>query len=291
MEAAASFEVFPAMGRETPVVVEVPHAGLCVPPEFTVPMAAPVRALGRDADVFVDALYADAPAEGATLLVARTSRFVIDLNRAEGDVDADVVESAARDVRFNHGLVWRVTSDGDKVLSRALTRAELEERLARVYRPYHAALREALDAKHARFGVAVLLAAHSMPGLGKDVLGAQAARADVVPGTRGRTSADGRFIDVVEALARARGWSVRHDDPYAGGYSTQHYGKPRAGVHAVQVELSRRLYADEAALRPRPEAFDAVRVWCRELVRRLGAEALAAGATGPAPRNPTPRNP
>src|SRR5581483_1637597 len=130
--------------------------------------------------------------------------------------------------------------EGERVHARTLTRAELEERLSRVYRPYHEALRTALERKRARFGIAVLLAAHSMPGHGKDVHGAHASRADVVPGTRGRTSAHARLIDAVEAHAIGRGWSVRHDDPYAGGFSTQHYGRPHERIHAVQVELARR---------------------------------------------------
>ena len=70
-------------------------------------------------------------------------------------------------------------------------------------------------------------------------------------------------------MASARGWSVRHDEPYAGGYTTQHYGRPAAGVHVVQVELARRLYLDEATLRPGPD-FAGVRQWCRELVAELG---------------------
>jgi N-formylglutamate amidohydrolase len=91
----------------------------------------------------------------------------------------------------------------------------------------------------------------------------------VVPGTRGRKSAGPAFIDAVEARATAQGWTVRHDDPYAGGFTTQHYGRPGAGVHVVQVELARRLYLDEHTLRPGPQ-FAAVRAWCRALVAELG---------------------
>jgi N-formylglutamate amidohydrolase len=147
----------------------------------------------------------------------------------------------------------------------------------------------------------VLLAAHSMPSVertgvregppsgprsrnGHSLAGGDGARraeeprprADVVPGTRGRKSADARFIDAVEQHAAARGWTVRHDDPYAGGFTTQHYGRPAAGIHAVQVELARRLYLDESSLRPN-DNFARARAWCRELVARLGKVALNAG--------------
>jgi N-formylglutamate amidohydrolase len=290
----APFDVLEPAGRESPVIVEVPHAGLDVPPPFLEPMAAPARALARDADLYVDALYEDATAEGASMIVARASRYVIDVNRAEGDVDAEVVEGARADVALQHGLVWRTTSEGERVLARKLTRAELEERLDGVWRPYHRALGQLITRKHERFGVCVVLAAHSMPsveraganGSGGRMPGRSAIpRADVVPGTRGRRSAAPAFIDAVEAQATAQGWTVRHDEPYAGGFTTQHYGRPEVGVHVVQVELARRLYLDETSLRPGP-GFAAARAWCRGLVAHLAELAASsgrsAGGAGPA---------
>jgi N-formylglutamate amidohydrolase len=269
------FEVKPPTGPESPVVVEVPHAGLDMPAHYLEPLAAPARALARDADLYVDALYEDAAAEGASAIVARASRYAIDLNRAEADVDSEVVEGARTDVLLHHGLVWRTTSDGEPALTRRLTRSELDERLDRIWRPYHRALAGLIEAKRSRFGVCVVLAAHSMPSSerpghnARSPGGSSRPRADVVPGTRGRRSAAPRFIDAVESLATARGWSVRHDEPYAGGFTTQHYGRPSEGVHVVQVELARRLYLDEATLRPAP-GFGQVRAWCRSLVAELG---------------------
>jgi N-formylglutamate amidohydrolase len=274
------FEVMPPTGPETPVIVEVPHAGLGMAPHYLEPLAAPARALARDADLYVDALYADAPAEGASLLIARASRYAIDLNRAETDVDAEIVEGGRSDVVLQHGLVWRTTSDGDPALARRLTSAELEERLERVWRPYHRTLASLIQAKRSRFGLCVVLAAHSMPSTERVGASGRSAgspgtrpRADVVPGTRGKRSAAPRFIEAVEAQASARGWSLRHDDPYAGGYTTQHYGRPAEGVHVVQVELARRLYLDEATLRP-SAAFVQVKGWCRALVRELARRAV-----------------
>ena len=267
------FERIDPTGPETPVVVEVPHAGLEVAAPFLEPLVAPARSLARDADLYVDGLYADAPAEGATVLVARASRYVIDLNRGEKDIDSEVVEGARGDVRMHHGLVWRTTSDGEAVVSRKLSAQELEERLELVWRPYHRELAAIVERKRERFGIVVLLAAHSMPSLERAPRtpardSAELARepgrgrADVVPGTRGRKSAAGAFIDTVEAHAVGRGWTVRHDDPYAGGFTTQHYGRPADNVHAVQVELARRLYLDETSLRPLPH-FGMVRAWCK----------------------------
>jgi N-formylglutamate amidohydrolase len=268
------FERIDPRGPETPIVVEIPHAGLESAPPFLEPLSAPARSLARDADLYVDSLYSEAPDVGATVLVARTSRYVIDVNRGERDVDAEVVEGARADVRLHHGLVWRTTSDGEPALSRRLSVHELEERLDLVWRPYHRELAAIVERKRARFGIAVVLAAHSMPSIDRgprrDAVESVRSRADVVPGTRGRRSAAGRFIDAVEEHAVAQGWTVRHDEPYAGGFTTQHYGRPSENIHAVQVELSRRLYVDETTLRPLP-TFGAVRDWCSLLVSKLGA--------------------
>jgi len=275
------FDVMHPTGPQTPVLVEVPHAGLDMPAHYLEPLAAPARALARDADLYVDGLYEDAVAEGASVLVARVSRYAIDVNRADTDIDSEVVEGARSDVLLHHGLVWRTTSDGEPALARRLTRAELDERLERVWRPYHRTLATMIEDKRKRFGVCVVLAAHSMPSTERPGAGHRAPggpsrpRADVVPGTRGRRSAGSQYIDAVETLAKARGWTVRHDEPYAGGFTTQHYGRPADGVHVVQVELARRLYLDEVTLRPAP-SFGQVRAWCRSLVAELGKLATPA---------------
>ncbi len=257
--------------KETPVIVEVPHAGLWVDAPSLATLSAPARAIGRDADLFVDELYRDAPTHGASMLVAHVSRYVVDLNRSERDVDAECVEGASTTVRATRGIVWRLTSDGHRAMDRPLTRAELERRLTTVYRPYHAALTALIERKRAKFGYALVLAAHSMPSVGRAAHGdASSRRADIVPGTRGRTSAAPRFIDEVDVLSRASGFSVSHDDPYQGGFTTVNYGRPHEASHVVQVELARRLYMDERSLTPH-EGFQPLQAFCTELVRRLGA--------------------
>lgn len=263
------FELIEPKGGETPVVVEIPHAGLSLDAETLAYTIAPARSVARDADLLVDALFEDAPAEGATLLYARASRYVVDLNRSENDIDADAVEGAPR-IPWPRGLIWRLTTDGDPILTKRLPAAELERRLELVYRPYHRVLEQLLARKRARFGFAILLCAHSMPSQPRRGHAEPAgARADIVPGTRGRTSAAGAVIDVVDKHARGCGYTVRHDDPYKGGFSTGNYGKPAVAVHAVQVEIARRLYMDETALRADAQGFRGVREFARTLVARL----------------------
>lgn len=256
--------------RATPLVVEVPHAGLFVDAPSLATLVAPAIALGRDADLYVNELFQDAPDVGAALIASDVSRYVIDLNRAETDIDALAVEGATRRTT-PHGLIWRTTTEGRSALSSPLTTTELSRRLDTYYRPYHAAIRRLLDARVAEFGFAILLCAHSMPSRGRD--GHQDSgreRADIVPGSRGRTSAAANVIDTVDRHARQAGFSIAHDQPYRGGFSTGHYGRPDQNVHAVQIELSRRLYMDERTLERRPGEFDRIRAFCRELVRTLG---------------------
>ena len=267
---ALPFRLEPPIGKETPVIVEVPHASVHVPASFVGSLVDHVRSMGMDADLLVDELYEHAPAVGATLLVAQASRYVVDLNRAVTDVDGESVQGERRVPRLAHGLIWRRTTQGAPVISRPLSPEEFRQRLDALYKPYHAALQGLIASKMEKFGFAVILAAHSMPSQGPTLQGGPLQpRADVVPGTRGRSSASGVFIDAVEATARDAGYSVCHDDPYRGGFTTAHYGRPADRVHVVQVELSRRLYMDEAAL-VRHEGFETTQAFCTRVVERLG---------------------
>jgi hypothetical protein len=138
------------------------------------------------------------------------------------------------------------------------------------------------DERVAAFGYAVLLCAHSMPSRGRDGhqdIGRE--RAEVVPGSRGRTSAAAAVIDAVDSTARAAGFSVAHDQPYRGGFSTGHYGRPEQGVHAVQIELNRRLYMNELSLEKKPREFEILRGFCRDLTRRLSEVSLRSTSGRP----------
>jgi N-formylglutamate amidohydrolase len=262
----ASFSVIEPTTVETPVIVEIPHAGIAVDAPSLAYLVAPACAIGRDADLYVDELYADAPSCGATLIVAHVSRYVVDLNRGEKDIDGDAVQGAAGGRRASRGVVWRLTSEGERAIERPLPGAELERRLQTHYRPYHAALAQTIERKRKKFGFAIVLAAHSMPSMGRD---GQVPRADLVPGTRAATSAARSVIDAVDAHARVSGLSVAHDDPYQGGYTTLFYGQPNRQVHVIQLELARRLYMNETMLM-KNALFDRTREFCIDLVSILG---------------------
>lgn len=268
------FAVHQPKGPEIPVVVEIPHAGVFVDAPSLASLAAPARALGQDADLYVDELYAGAADLGATVLAALVSRYVCDLNRAETDLDGLAVQGAPTR-SAPHGLIWRSTTENTPALTGPLDPKELTRRLEMVYRPYHRTLAGLLEAKRSKFGFAILVCAHSMPSSGRPGhVDAGRERADVVPGSRGRTSAAPSVIEAPERLARSMGWTVAHDDPYRGGYSTAQYGRPDLAVHAIQVELARRLYMDEHRLLIKPNEFSKVRSYCDTLVANLGKLAL-----------------
>jgi N-formylglutamate amidohydrolase len=114
-----------------------------------------------------------------------------------------------------------------------------------------------------------------MPSRGRDGHDdAGVERADVVPGTRGKTTTAMPVIEKVEGLARSAGLRLLHDEPYKGGFTTYHYGRPRSGFHSIQIELARRLYMDETTLEKRPGQFEKLKAFCRTLVRELGTVSL-----------------
>ncbi len=120
-------------------------------------------------------------------------------------------------------------------------------------------------------GHVVIVAAHSMPSTGRRVFGGRhVRRADVVPGTRGRSTADGRIIDLIDRHFRDAGLSVKHDDPYRGGWTTSSYGAPRRGQHAVQIELNRALYVDERTSEIKKSEFARLQQVLDHLLRKLG---------------------
>lgn len=259
------FEVERAEGEETPVVVEVPHAGLWVDAESLATLIAPARSIGRDADLYADELFADAPSCGASLLRATMSRYVCDLNRSSDELDEQTTPGG-RARSAPHGLIWRRTTEGRPALAGPLTAQEVARRIETIYRPYHAALSGLLAEKRRKFGFAVLLCGHSMPSHGR--MGER--RADVVPGSRGQSTADPAVLAVAERVAERFALRLEHDVPYRGGYSTAFYGDPAGGTHSLQIELNRALYMDEVSLGRVEPGFTKTRAFCRELVTELG---------------------
>lgn len=257
------------------VVVSVPHAGRDYPAEMTALLSVPVPRLAMLEDRFVDAVAMGA-VQGETMLVAQRARGWIDLNRSatrdrDPQVDAGAPGIARSDkVRSGIGLVPRRAGGAENMWRRKLTDAEVAGRIARDHAPYHAALDAALQAARARFGIAILLDLHSMPPL------AGAAPPRIVLGDRFGRSCAGRFTDTVADAVRTHGLPMAINHPYAGGHILNAHGHPRAGIHALQLEIDRRLYLDEALDRPGPGLAQVIAL-VRAIIDALADTALGQG--------------
>lgn len=209
-------------------------------------------------DIGVDRLLESAPGAGVPVISARISRAYVDLNRAPGDHDPLLIADAppgagqgasAAKIAAGYGVIPRRTGDGADLYDRRLTLAEARARLETVHTPYHAALSTLMQQARARHGAVVLIDWHSMPS--HAVSGDRRVRGpDVVLGDRHGTACDARLTRRLRTLFEAAGWTVALNRPYAGGYTTQTWGRPDEGFHAIQIELSRALYLDEATRSP-----------------------------------------
>ncbi len=240
----------------TPVVVASPHSGRYYPSAFLDVSVLDEQSIRSSEDAFVDMLIADAPKFGAPLLVAEYPRAYVDLNRNIDEVDPQVVQgvgAVAKTPRIHSGLgvIPRVVAHGRAIYRGKLTQAEARSRIDRIWKPYHAQLDRLMTHAHERFGHAILVDFHSMP---HDALNGVAhpggPRPDVVLGDRFGASAARDFVDALEAAFFSAGLCVCRNAPFAGAFVIQHYGCPKQGRHAVQVEINRALYMDERLIRP-----------------------------------------
>jgi N-formylglutamate amidohydrolase len=261
------------------VVFSSPHSGTDYPPAFLALSRLALDALRRSEDCWVDELFAAAPALGAPLLAALFPRSFVDPNREPLELDPQMFEDAlppganttSPRVAAGLGVIPRVVATGEEIHGRKLSFAEAAERIRRCWHPYHGALAAEIAATRRRFGYCVLIDCHSMPSAGGPLeRGTGWDRVDFVLGDcRGGACAPA-LTDQVEITLRRLGYTVARNNPYSGGYVTQHYGRPAEAVHALQIEVNRGLYLDEARLRRGP-GFQRLAADMGELIRSLAA--------------------
>lgn len=239
-----------------PVVVDVPHAGRRYPRGFVERARLPLRSLRRSEDAFVDKLFARSVTLGAPVLVAEFPRAYLDVNREPYELDPRMFDGRlpafanTRSMRVAGGLgtIPRIVGDGQEIYVGRIPVEEALARIERLYRPYHAGLRDLVQRTQRSFGTCIVVDAHSMPSSGLDRDGP--AKPDIILGDRFGTSAAAHITDIAEAAFAKLGLSVTRNRPYAGGFITEHYGAPSSGVHTLQIEINRALYMNETTLMP-----------------------------------------
>jgi N-formylglutamate amidohydrolase len=256
VERPDAFRLVQPAAAATPLICASPHSGRIYPAAMMAASQLDRRAIRRSEDALVDQLIGGAPSHGHTLIAAEYARAYIDVNREPWELDPAMFEdelpsfARARTARVAAGLgaIARIVCEGQEIYARKLTFAEAEARVRQVHQPYHAALAALIGEMKARFGIAILIDWHSMPAAA--AVGRSGEACDVVLGDRFGAACSPHVTAFVERTLDAMGYRVARNAPYAGGYTTEHYGRPGRKIHALQIELSRALYFDEAALAP-----------------------------------------
>lgn len=260
--------------RPTPLVFAVPHAGRLYPQAARAALQAGEATVRSLEDPLVDQIVAGAETLGAAVIACNVARAYVDVNRDPTEIDPVLVEDArlGRDTprtRAGLGVVPRLGGDARALHRIRLPQAEVETRLATVHRPYHAALAGLMAEAHAAFGVALLIDWHSMPSSAARAEARRGGRKpDIVIGDRHGQSADQDLVGVLRASFEDAGLRTVMNRPFAGGHSTQSWGRPADGFHALQVEIDRGVYLDESTLAPMPALQD-LRAAAAGVTRRL----------------------
>ena len=255
--------------RQGPFVFNSPHSGRDYPLQFVSTSRLDSLSLRRSEDFLVDELFAAAPLHGVPMLKARFPRAWLDVNREPYELDPAMFDKPlpafanTRSARVTNGLgtIARIVAENEEIYAGPLDTAEALARIDRVYKPYHAALRGLLAETIVEFGYGILVDCHSMPSAhAVSRIGAipfpgrrsEPLRADFVLGDRYGSACSPVLTHLAANILRDLGYRVAVNKPYAGGFITEHYGRPVNGLHALQIEVNRALYMDEARLEKSP---------------------------------------
>ena len=248
-----------------PLIVSSPHSGRNYPPDFVAASALTPLRLRSSEDSFVEDIFSYAPDLGASLIQALFPRVFVDVNRQPYELDPTMFSDPlphyviTQNSRISAGLgtIARVVSNEERVYKNKLTFQEAEERINHFYRPYHDALQTLINNTKDEFGYCILLDCHSMPsgriGTNNPSQSKPSRLAEIVLGDCHGTSCHPHIMKSSNEFLTGCGFSVRRNIPYAGGFITRNYGKPKEGVHALQIELNRALYMDEQHIQPLEE--------------------------------------
>jgi N-formylglutamate amidohydrolase len=254
------------------VLLSVPHSGREYPDWLVGMSAAGRHALETLEDPLVDRLVWRALGHHIGAVIAQAPRAAVDCNRAEDDIDPSVIEGAGRlrvspRARGGLGIVPGRTQLHGYLWRRSIGTEQLEQRLREAHRPYHEAIEDLLRQLVERFGCALLLDCHSMPPPPKGVPQV------VIGDCHGRTAAGWLSHQAIDVVVES-GFAAALNDPFAGGHVIERHGAPARSVHALQVEIDRRLYLDGNKATPGP-GFNSIATLLEMLAVRLGETLLS----------------
>lgn len=247
-----SFTLQPPAVPAIALVCDSPHSGTHYPEDFAT--SVPLAILRGAEDTHVDALWADLPRHGATLIAADFPRSYIDPNRSLEDIDPTLLDAPwpeelrpGQKSRIGSGLIWRTVNLDTPIYDRKLTVPEVLGRIERCYKPYHHALATAIEEAYSRFGSVWHLNLHSMPDNAYErlQLKGRGPLADFVLGDRDGTTCEPVFVEMVRSTLLSMGYTVAVNDPYKGVELLAQIGQPRRGRNSMQIEIRRPLYMDE----------------------------------------------
>ncbi len=269
--------------QTAPLIFTSPHSGTDYDPAFIASSRLDEKNLRRSEDSFVDEIFAGAPESGAPLLCALYPRAYLDPNREPYELDPEMfteplpshVKTRSDRVRAGFGTIAKLVASGAEIYAGKMTFAEAERRIDRLYRPYHRALEGLIEATLHDFGAAFVLDCHSMPSVGGPTDRDRGTpRPDIVLGDRFGASCEPAVVETAERILRDLDLTVRRNEPYAGAYTTAHYGQPGKRVHALQIEVNRRLYMNEATV-ARSRDLPRLRRKMNHFIAAMAEESLA----------------
>jgi len=250
--------VEPGRGAVVPVVFDSPHSGAVYPGDFN--HVVPMEKIRRAEDMYVDELFGGAPERGATLIAAQFPRSYIDPNRSLEDLDPELLNETWPDpvrpgekARLGHGLIWRLCPPDMNLYIEKLSPDDVRGRIDRYWRPYHDAVRSAIDEMYRRFGAVWHVNCHSMPSATRGPFLNGGGQADFVLGDRDGTTASPDFLHLVRDCLRGMGHNVKINDPYKGVELVRAYSDPARRRNSLQIEINRALYMDEVTFERLPQ--------------------------------------
>lgn len=258
------FYIIEPKSEKVPVILSVPHSGVEFPNEIKEHYRAEIVAQPDDTDWFVHDLYNFAPSLGISVIHAKYSRLVIDLNRDPESkplyTDGRIITELAPKTDFLGNDIYvdkRFVPDDE----------EIERRLEKYYRPYYRKIENLLRERLDEFGKVLLWDAHSIrrfvPTIRAEFF------PDLILGDNDEKSANQEIIEIALKNLKAGKYGVNHNSPFKGGHITRHFGKPENNVHALQLEMAKTNYMDDNELKFNNSRADEMRKVLRPTFENL----------------------